>query len=164
MHPVIALCFIILFMSGVWGWYLWTKNPSVVDVAWPLGLMTLGLLDLTHANFSVRTVLFSLILCIWGIRLAGFLWWTRIRLHQHDKRYTELKATWCQSADLAFLLNYQLQGLFILIISLPWYFIAYGQQFSWFEGLAFCFALAAIAAESLADRKASCRERVSSPV
>ena len=151
MHPILALCVMLLFMSLVWGWYLVTNNPSVVDVAWSLGLMLLGVLQLASAGFFWRNLLFGAVLLLWGVRLAGFLWWTRIRLKQHDKRYTELDTSWCQSKDLAFLINYQAQGLLIVLIALPWYFIAHGHGFTWLDGLGLCAALGFITLETLAD-------------
>ena len=150
MHLTTALCTIILFMTLIWCWYLVSKNPAVVDVAWPIGLMLLGLMDLL-ITISWKNGLFCILLIIWGGRLASFLWWTRIRLNIHDKRYTQLDTSWCLSADIAFLLHYQLQGLLILIISLPWFFIAKNPILTRLDLLGILLALAAIGAETLAD-------------
>jgi steroid 5-alpha reductase family enzyme len=151
MHPLFALTTIGLLMTFVWVWYLWTNNPGVVDVAWAIGLMLLGLMQLHPSNLSIRTLLFSAVLVIWGLRLAGFLWWTRIRIKQHDKRYTNLDISWFHSKNFAFFCHYQLQGLFILMIATPWYFIGQGNEFTGLEIIGLCGALLAVCLETLAD-------------
>lgn len=141
-------------MCLIWGWYRYTNNPSVVDVGWASGLTTIGMLYLYSAPISSRTILLSLVLLIWGLRLGGYLWFTRIRPHLLDKRYAKISDNWKLSKPLGFLLNFQFQGVLILLVSLPWYFIsqiplASGMQTS--DYVMIVIALVFIAAESLAD-------------
>jgi steroid 5-alpha reductase family enzyme len=112
-----------LQMLVVWLIYLKCQNPSIVDVAWPIGLMMTGITFL-YTDISVRTIASGILLCIWGSRLAGYIWYTRIRKHQIDKRYLQISADWKISKSIGFLLNYQLQGLLILAIALVFYPIA----------------------------------------
>ena len=59
----------------------------------------------------------SALLILWALRLAGYLWYTRIYPGHVDKRYIELSDSWKISPTLGFFINFQLQGLLIFIIS-----------------------------------------------
>ena len=141
-------------MSLIWLWYRYTKNPSVVDVGWASGLTLIGMLYLYSAPISMRQLLLSVVLFIWGLRLGGYLWFTRIHRHLLDKRYTQLSENWKISKPLGFLLNFQFQGVLILIVSLPWYFISQipaDSSMSAIDYLMILIALLSITAESIAD-------------
>ena len=151
---LIAIAVIFIHMSLLWIWYRYTKNPSVVDVGWASGLTIIGMLYLYSSPISSKTILFSLVLLLWGCRLGGYLWFTRIRRNLVDKRYTQLSEQWKISKPLGFLLNFQFQGLLILIVSLPWYFISQipsNNGVSAIDCVLILTALLAISAESIAD-------------
>jgi steroid 5-alpha reductase family enzyme len=124
MMMFLVLLVIVLHMCFIWLWYRLTNNPSVVDVGWASGLSLSGLMYLGQNPLSVRTVVLGGALLIWGLRLGGYLWWTRIRKKHIDKRYTALSGSWNSKEPLGFFINFQLQGLFIFIVSLSWYFIS----------------------------------------
>jgi len=109
-------------MCVIWLWYRYSNNPSVVDVGWASGLTLSGLIYLNQQDLSLRTSILSLVLLIWGLRLGGYLWWTRIRCKHIDKRYTALSDSWKIDKPLGFFINFQLQGVFIFIVSISWYF------------------------------------------
>ena len=115
MNHIIAIVFIYLFlqMCFVWIIYRLIKNPSVVDASWSIGLMTSGLIYLWSLPMTPRSAVISMLIIIWALRLAGYLWYTRIRQGHVDKRYTELSTNWKISQSLGFFLNFQLQGLLI---------------------------------------------------
>lgn len=121
---IIFLVAAIIFLHTclVWLWYRYTNNPSVVDVGWASGLTIAGLVYLNDAGWTFRTVVLGLALLIWGVRLGGYLWYTRIRHKEIDKRYIALSDNWKIAKPLGFFINFQLQGIFILIISFSWYF------------------------------------------
>jgi steroid 5-alpha reductase family enzyme len=121
---LVVLLIIIAHMSLIWLWYRMTDNPSVVDVGWASGLTLSGLVYLSQQALSARTVVLGIALMLWGIRLGGYLWWTRIRRHHVDKRYTALSHSWTIKKPLGFFINFQLQGIFIFIVSISWYFIS----------------------------------------
>lgn len=151
---LMAMGVIFFHMCLIWVWYRYTKNPSVVDVGWASGLTIISLLYLYSTPLSSRKVLLSLILLIWGFRLGGYLWFTRIRQHVLDKRYTKLSDNWKIAKPLGFLINFQFQGALILIVSLPWYFIAQipsGETSDMIDYFIVLMALLSIVAESLAD-------------
>jgi steroid 5-alpha reductase family enzyme len=149
----IVVIYLILQMSFIWGLYRILKNPSVVDVSWSLGLMVSGLIYLSLTPLSLRTLIIGSLLILWALRLAFYLWYTRIRKGHVDKRYIQLSTNWKISPSLGFFLNFQLQGLLILIISSVFFLISKSgmTEISWLDSLAFCIILAGIMGETLAD-------------
>lgn len=150
----IVIAVIFFHMSLIWLWYRHTKNPSVVDVGWASGLTIVGMLYIYTSPISTKKIILSLVLLIWGLRLGGYLWYTRIRPGLMDKRYTQLSKKWTIPKPLGFLLNFQLQGLLIGIVSLPWYFISQlslNSPISTIDYILILIALLSIATESLAD-------------
>lgn len=146
---------IILAMTIAWLIYIYKKNPGVVDVAWGIVLTLSGLSYLLSKPLQPYSMVVSFILLIWGIRLSGFLWWTRIRKNEMDKRYVKISEGWTISKSIGFLANYQLQGFFIFIISLPFYFIANrpGASFLPLDYFASFLALFSILMETIADQQ-----------
>ena len=151
---LIATAVIFFHMSLIWLWYRHTKNPSVVDVGWASGLTIIGMLYLYTSPISTKKIILSVVLLIWGLRLGGYLWYTRIRPNLLDKRYAQLSKKWKMPKPLGFLLNFQFQGVLILIVSLPWYFVSQlspENPISTIDYLLILIALLSIATESLAD-------------
>lgn len=144
---------LIIYMSVVWFIAEYLKNPSIVDVAWSGGLMLSGLWYLLYQPMTVRLMATAAALIIWGGRLGFFLWWTRVRLGEVDKRYTSLSEQWKMAKSLGFFLNFQLQGQFIFLIALPFYFISHSNlaMLSVFDIIILLMILLAVALESLAD-------------
>lgn len=152
---LLALSVMFLHMLLIWVWYLYRGNPSVVDVGWASGLTLIGFLYLYSQPLSYRSNSLSLLLLLWGGRLGLYLWLTRIRRGKIDQRYISLSEKWKMNKPLGFLLNFQLQGLLILIISLPWYFVSISdaQHLKWLDYFAIFLALISIILESIADRQ-----------
>ncbi len=111
-------------MSVVWVVYRLLKNPSVVDASWSIGLMMSGLIYLFSVALTPRNTVISGLLILWALRLAGYLWYTRIHQGHVDKRYTALSRDWKISQSLGFFLNFQLQAFLIFIISFVFYLIS----------------------------------------
>lgn len=152
---VIALVFfyLILQMSVVWLIYRLLKNPSVVDASWSIGLMISGLIYLGTAPLILRHVVVGVLLVLWALRLAGYLWYTRIAQGHKDKRYTQLSSHWKINQSLGFFLNFQLQGLLIFIISFVFYLISNSTNpnLSLIDWIASGFVLIGIIGETQAD-------------
>lgn len=149
----IVFCYLLLQMCCVWIVYRITRNPSVVDVSWSIGLMTSGLIYLWSWPMTLRSTVISVLIIIWALRLAGYLWYNRIRKGHVDKRYTELSTNWKISQSLGFFLNFQLQGLLIFIISFIFYLIStsYNASLTLLDGVAIFVVALGIIGESLAD-------------
>jgi steroid 5-alpha reductase family enzyme len=153
MITLVVLLFIFFHTCLVWLWYRSTNNPSVVDVGWATGLTLAGIIYLNHNDWTLQSFILGLILIIWGARLAGYLWYTRIRKKQVDKRYLALSDDWKIAKPLGFFLNFQFQGLLIFIISIPWYFASLNTHanFSLFEKVGLLLFIIAITFETLSD-------------
>lgn len=148
-----VVIYLFLQMSFMWGLYRILKNPSVVDVSWSLGLMVSGLIYLSRTALSVRSLIIGFLLILWALRLAFYLWYTRIRKGHVDKRYIELSTNWKISPSLGFFINFQLQGLLILIISSVFFLISTSglTHITMIDVLACCIIAAGIMGETLAD-------------
>jgi len=152
---LMVICAIFFHMCLIWGWYIYQKNPSVVDVGWASGLILVSLVYLYNSAISPRTMTLSCVLLLWGFRLGFYLWYTRIRHGIIDKRYVTLSENWKLAKPLGFFFNFQLQGLLILLISLPWYFVAKSNQqhMSSLDWAILFLAVIAIIGETCADHQ-----------
>jgi steroid 5-alpha reductase family enzyme len=152
---VIAIVFfyLVLQMCFIWIVYRLLKNPSVVDASWSIGLLMSGLIYLGSMLITQRTTLVGALLTLWALRLAGYLWYTRILQGHIDKRYTELSNNWKINQSLGFFLNFQLQGLLIFIISFIFYLISNSNNpsLTLLDGMALVIVLVGVAGESVAD-------------
>lgn len=155
MITLILVVYVYLFlqMSLIWIIYRLSKNPSVVDVSWSIGLMVAGLIYLWSQSYTLRNVIISALLILWSLRLASYLWITRIRKGLVDKRYTELSSNWKISQSLGFFINFQLQALFILIISSVFLFAGKieAHELSLLDLIGCLIVILGIAGESVAD-------------
>lgn len=155
MNSIILLVLLYLFlqMSFMWVLYRILKNPSVVDASWSIGLMASGLIYLGSIPITTRSAVIGTLLIIWALRLAGYLWYTRIHRGHVDKRYTELSTSWKINQSLGFFLNFQLQGLLIFIISFIFYWVSASNSthLSFIDGIAIGVVIVGIIGESLAD-------------
>ena len=149
----IVYFYLILQMSIVWLIYRKLKNPSVVDVSWSIGIMMAGLIYLYSHSLTPRIALISGLLILWSLRLASYLWFTRIRKGHIDKRYTQLSKDWKVYKSLGFFLNFQLQACLIFIISCVFFFISKTEvaALSLWDAVASLIVLLGILGESIAD-------------
>lgn len=157
MIALIEIVYFIVFlhMCLVWCLYRYLKNPSVVDVGWASGLTLSGLIYLFSETCSTRTIILGVVLVLWGGRLGLYLWYNRIRLGHVDKRYTNLSDNWKIAKPLGFFLNFQLQGLLIMIVATPWYFSgkALIQSPNALDYFAIILAILALTGETIADNQ-----------
>lgn len=155
MYKLILLVCLYLFvqMTIIWILYRVSKNPSIVDVSWSLGLMVAGLIYLWHQPATFRSAVISGLLILWALRLAGYLFFTRIAKGIVDKRYVALSDKWKMAKSLGFFLNFQLQGVFILILSIVFLFAATNApaSLSLVDIIACIIVLAGVTGETIAD-------------
>jgi steroid 5-alpha reductase family enzyme len=150
---LIVYLYLVLQMCCVWLASRFLKNPSVVDVSWSIGLMMAGLIYLYSQPNTLRISIIAILLVVWGLRLAGYLWYSRVRKGHVDKRYTEMGNGWKINKSLGFFLNFQLQGILIFVVSIVFLFISKtaAANFSLLDYIAFGVVLIGIFGESLAD-------------
>lgn len=149
---LIVATFLFIQMNIIWCLFRITKNPTVVDAGWATGLSLGGLIYLYPNWQTSQSLLVSLILLIWGVRLFSHLFFTRLLHGFIDKRYTELSNNWKISKSLGFYLNFQLQAVLILILLMPMIFIRrITGSWSFFEYVGIVFSVIGILGETLAD-------------
>lgn len=150
---IIVYLYLVFQMVLVWVLYRILKNPSVVDVSWSFGLMMAGLIYLGSQPLNLRLLVIGGLLMLWALRLAGYLWYTRIRKGHVDKRYLQLSDQWKMAKSLGFFLNFQLQGLFIFILSSVFLYAAMQSpaHLSLFDYAGCILVLVGVVGESSAD-------------
>jgi steroid 5-alpha reductase family enzyme len=150
---IIVYVYLVLQMCLVWIGYRLSKNPSIVDMSWSCGLMIAGLIYLGSHPMTERSSIISILLIAWSLRLAFYLWYTRIRHGHVDKRYTELSGSWKINKSLGFFCNFQLQAVLIFIVSIVFLFIGNTQSanLSILDVFAVFTVIIGITGESLAD-------------
>ncbi len=149
---LVVFCFICL----IWAWHLYLKNPSLIDACWPIGILISGSVYITlqysQTAIDFKIVAYWVCFVIWALRLSGFLWLTRIKKNEIDKRYLELSSTWKMKKSLGFFLQYQFQGILMIVVSLPFLFIGSDHStLSWFDFIVISFVVLCIIFESIAD-------------
>lgn len=150
---IVNYSYLVFQMSFVWLVYRLLKNPSVVDVGWSIGLMVSGLIYICHQPINFRLIVLSSLLMLWALRLGGYLWYTRIRTRDIDKRYLQLSSNWKMAKSLGFFLNFQLQGIFIFIMSTVFLVSAFDSPnyMSFLDYLGSMLVIVGVIGESIAD-------------
>lgn len=112
---VIAGC-----MVALWLLSLVLRNASIVDIFWGAGFAVIGLLAFSLTDGSTpRRLLITTLVCVWGLRLAGYLWWRNVG-HGEDPRYVAMRRHWGGRFPLVSLFTvFALQGVLMWIVSLP---------------------------------------------
>ncbi|MGA2361129.1 MAG: DUF1295 domain-containing protein [Candidatus Aminicenantales bacterium] len=122
MEHVLFLCALTawLYMTAWFILALLRKDNSVADIAWGLGFVLLAVLTLVRRNeYAARQILVSGLVLLWGVRLAVHIF-SRNRKRGEDYRYAEWRAKWGRSfVPRSYLQVFILQGVFLLVISLP---------------------------------------------
>lgn len=154
MTAITLLCavyaMVFVHMTLYWCWYLKTRNPGVIDVGWASALALAGSAILLLRFGRMLPLLPLGLLLLWGLRLGGYLWYTRIRPALIEKRYLSLSQHWTRPKALGFFLHYQLQGLLALLVASPWFFMGVNRPL-WLNVLAVCLIVIGLVGETLAD-------------
>jgi steroid 5-alpha reductase family enzyme len=110
-------------MTALWLLSLYLQKTSVVDIFWGAGFVLLAwfFVSIHPVGFTERSILVTVLVSIWGMRLSGYLLW-RNWGKEEDFRYkkwrTEAGSSWWLRSYLQVFL---LQGLIMWIISAPIY-------------------------------------------
>jgi steroid 5-alpha reductase family enzyme len=118
---VAAVIFIYMTLIFIIAHYL--KDNSIVDVFWGPGFVVVAAFTLMEATgWDVRKLVVSLLVLLWGIRLAMHIL-LRNRGKGEDFRYRNWRETWKNFVLRSYFQIYMLQGLFMLVISAPVWFV-----------------------------------------
>ena len=95
------------------------KKNDVVDVAWGIGFILIAVMNLLISGWNFRVLLSSVLVIIWGLRLAVYIF-MRNRGQQEDFRYAQWKKDWGSHWLIrSYLQVFLLQGFFMLLIAYP---------------------------------------------
>jgi len=111
-------------LIGFWFIYLWRRNTSIVDLGWATGLTLMGLAHNLCGAPSLGKLLTSLLVLLWGLRLGGYLFWTRLRLGKKDRRYDSLHGDGKIPEPMRVLLHYLIQACFQTAVGCVFIFTA----------------------------------------
>jgi steroid 5-alpha reductase family enzyme len=112
-----------LYMTIVFLIALMKKDNSIVDVFWGLGFIVVAGYSLIRSgNFNPETFVLNLMVLLWGIRLSIHIF-IRNKGKGEDFRYKAWRDTWKFFVLRSYLQIFILQGIFMMIVSGPVYFV-----------------------------------------
>lgn len=126
-----ALITVLIFVAVFYLIAQLIKNNSIIDIGWGLGFIAISLVlfSITHYP-DLKDYLITLFITIWGTRLSLHIF-LRSRGKGEDFRYAQWRKNWGNKAAwIAFYKVFLLQGLLMLIISLPIIFVYNSHQSS----------------------------------
>jgi steroid 5-alpha reductase family enzyme len=145
---------VVIMMFLLWLIHIFTKNAAIVDVGWACGLAMLAAIyaKLGHAS-PLRAAMVAAMGCIWGLRLGGYLLFTRVLGQPEEGRYVQLRKDWKSNVTARFLAFFEFQALLCVLLSGPFLFPALNNspQLSWIEFVGCGIWLAGMIGEATAD-------------
>lgn len=150
-----------LWIVGVmllaWLIYWRYRIPGVVDAMWSVAIMVAGVNYLGYGQWgqwstwsSVQWVMLGLLL-LWGLRLSGYLFITRVFKGHVDRRYQNMSSGWRRSPLFGFLINYQFQGVLAVIMATPFWLLHRVVEFTVWQWAAMVLILVGVVGEVIAD-------------
>lgn len=117
---LISILAVFSYMSLLFLLAIRLKRNDIVDIAWSMGFVLVSLIALTlMPGYHWRRILVSLLIVIWGLRLATYLYY-RNRGKQEDFRYAQWRKDWGKNWKLrSYLQVFLLQGFLMLTIAYP---------------------------------------------
>lgn len=130
------------------------EKNSIADVAWGVGFILAALVAFALNDSIVpRKIVASLLVCLWGVRLAAYMW-TRIHGKPDDSRYNRFRsADGTYSPKRSFFWVFMVQGILTMIIVTPVLFInTYGgPALGWLDASGIAIWVVGFSIEALAD-------------
>ncbi|MFM7685910.1 MAG: DUF1295 domain-containing protein [Actinomycetota bacterium] len=110
---------IAVLMIGTWLVSLALKNASIVDIIWGFGFVLVAwAVRLRVDGLDARQNLLVLMTTVWGLRLAGYLFW-RNHGKGEDFRYRAMRKHWGARFPVVSLITvFGLQGVLMFVVSL----------------------------------------------
>ncbi len=144
-----------VYMSA-WFLYAWAaKRNDVADFAWGAGfpILAITLMQLNESS-SVKGLILTLLVTIWGLRLALHIY-PRLKKKDEDFRYATMRKAWGKWATIrSYLQVFMLQGLFLLMISASTIVVINGEStFSWINYLGIAIWIVGFYFEAVGDHQ-----------
>lgn len=119
---LVAAC---AWMLVLWFVQLATKNGAMVDVGWSVGVFIYAAIYFGFTQgIQPYEAWFLGALVIWAARLTCYLFVTRILGGREERRYQEMRVQWAPRVQMRFLVFYQTQAAFNLLLSVPFLMVA----------------------------------------
>ena len=149
---------VFIFMSILWYIGKEIQNYAIVDVGWTVSLVLICAVYFFLGNgWFERKLLILGMVGFWGIRLGGYLLFTRIiGGHGEDERYKAFRKDYGDSVDRKFFTNiFQFQGLLDVVLSIPYLLICLNPEegFQTLEYVGLGIFVIAVLGEGLADNQ-----------
>ena len=112
---------ILVLVTLLWIWSVIIKNASIVDLFWGFGFVVVNTFyAFMSGELNSRKILILALLSIWGLRLTIYLAWRNIGKGE-DFRYQEFRKNFGPKRYwwVSFFQTFLLQGVLIMIVSLP---------------------------------------------
>lgn len=143
------------FFALLWLAQVRSRDASLVDVGWALGLGFVGAsAALVLDGEPARRALVGAMAAGWSLRLAAHLYFDRVRGKPEDGRYAALRASWGAGADGKFFVFFQAQALLDVLLGLS--FVAVASRpgpLGALDAAGALLWLASVSGEALADRR-----------
>jgi steroid 5-alpha reductase family enzyme len=107
-------------------------------------------------GYWIRRALIAALVCLWSLRLGGYLY-VRVMSHhpKEDRRYAELRKSWGGHTDRNMFWFFEMQALLLAILSVPFLLICLNPapDMKPVEFVGILVFMIAVSGESLADRQ-----------
>ena len=116
-----AALIILALVTLLWIWSVFIKNVSIVDIFWGFGFVVVNAFYIfMSGELNARKILILTLVSIWGLRLAIYLAIRNIGKGE-DFRYQEFRRNYGPKRYwwFSFFQTFLLQGVLIMIVSLP---------------------------------------------
>lgn len=116
-----ASLIILILVTLLWIWSVFIKNVSIVDIFWGVGFVVVNTFYVfMSGELNARKIVILTLVCIWGFRLAIYLAIRNIGKGE-DFRYQEFRQNYGPKRYwwFSYFQTFLLQGILIMIISLP---------------------------------------------
>ena len=115
-----GLAIVAAMMFGLWLVHLLIRNAAIVDVGWATALATLAIFYAVEGpGYSARKWAIAAMAGFWGLRLAVYLFFSRVVGKPEEGRYIQLRKEWKTHLPLRFLFFFEFQALLTVLLSLP---------------------------------------------
>ncbi len=141
-------------MFALWLVHLLIRNAAIVDVGWAAGLATLAVFyAIEGPGYSARKWAIATMAGFWGLRLAMYLFFSRVLAKPEEGRYVQLRREWKTNLQLRFLFFFEFQALLTVVLSLPFLLASLNTiaPLGWLEKIGAGIWLVSICGEAVAD-------------
>ena len=158
LDPLTALVVVYAVMASVmlvlWLVDRWTRNASIADVGWSIGLVSaVAWYAWSTTGDLERKILLLLMAALYGLRLGLYILLNRVIGKDEDARYQHLRRERGSYERIVIFGYFQLQAAAVALFSLPFLVIMQNvfPPFSLWELAGFLVWLAAVVGEGFAD-------------